>query len=85
MNKVSKNRAPATATNSSGALTKSSNEVPDMADQIVSLHKIEFLLAFLLALAAIVTVARWNAPCCGVLLMYFAIRVLLYGLLTVGV
>jgi len=61
-----------------------------MADPIVPghripLHKLEWLLAFLLATAAIVSVTRWNSPCCGILLIYLAVRILLYGLLTVGV
>ena len=56
-----------------------------MADQIVALNRIEKLLALLLAIAAVTSVVHWNQPCCGILLMYFAVRILLYGLLTVGV
>lgn len=56
-----------------------------MAHQIVALHKIEWLFALLLAISAVISVVRWNSPCCGILLMYLAVRVLLYGLLTLGV
>lgn len=56
-----------------------------MAHQIVALHGIEKLLALLLAIAAVTSVVHWNNPCCGIILMYLAVRILLYGLLTVGV
>jgi hypothetical protein len=61
-----------------------------MADLIIPphkipLHKLEWLLAFLLAVAAVISVTKWNSPCCAIILMYFAVRILLYGLLTVGV
>lgn len=55
-----------------------------MANPIL-IHRLEWFFAFVLALSAVLCVVRWNEVGCGIILMYLAVRVLLYGLLTVGV
>jgi hypothetical protein len=45
------------------------------------LRTIEVLLMLGLVMAALYAVTLWHEPACGVLLLYFAVRLALYGLL----